>query len=418
MRTIQRTFVSYSSADAEAAKAVADACAKAGAAVFLDQRSLQPASAWYDALQTNLTDADVVFVLVSEAALKSRYVNQEIGMARQAGTKVVPLFLLPRDGLPTEIGSLHGESIVGLRGPALDERIAALLAASERVAIDLPPALRARLDAHDIRTGSALVAVLPAALGSPASGAPFLLPDLREHGPRHVERVLRLAAWVLDEASLQRLSARDVVALVIAVVLRERMLYVPLSALQALIRRSALPPSALADDLPVQRLWQDFVQRARFDDGAAPDVDHRVLLDIALDDTAVAVDAALPWLGRFLRQHQGRLAHEAAAMPPEGFGLPRVLADQIQGPLGAIVPLLARAGDEGLRALVYGFAADGSRPRVVDGAVPVVLAAALPTSTASSPCQTPGSRRSPPISPPTPLRNRPCDHSSRCGTTP
>src|SRR5262245_55245053 len=164
MKTIQRAFVSYSSADAEIAKAVADACEKAGAAVFLDKRSLEPSSTWYDAIKTNLADADVVFLLVSEAALKSRYVNQEIGMARQAGAKVVPLFLVPRGGLPTEIGSLHGESIVGLQGQELEERVGALLAASERSAIDLPPALRDRLDAHDPRTASAFVAVLPAAV--------------------------------------------------------------------------------------------------------------------------------------------------------------------------------------------------------------------------------------------------------------
>lgn len=269
MKTIQRAFVSYSSVDVEVAKAVADSCEKTGAAVFLDQRSLQPSSLWYDALKTNLADADIVFVLISEAALKSRYVNQEIGMAKQAGAKVVPLFLLPRGGLPTEIASLHGESIIGLHGSALEERIAALLLSSERAAIDLPPVLRERLEAHDPRSASAFVAVLPAALGAPVSATPFLLPELREHGPRHVERVLRLAAWILDDSSLKRLSARDIVALVVAVVLRERMLYVPLPALQVLIRRSTLPPVALAEDVPVQRLWQDFVQRARFADNNA-----------------------------------------------------------------------------------------------------------------------------------------------------
>jgi hypothetical protein len=375
-KTIQRAFVSYSSADAEVARGVADACERAGAAVFLDQRSLQPSTFWYDALKTNLADADVVFVLVSEAALKSRYVNQEIGMARQAGAKVVPLFLLLRDGLPPEIGSLHGESIVGLQGAALDERVATLLAAGERAAIDVPPVLRDRLDAHDPRTASAFVAALPAALGAPVGGAPFLLPALREHGPRHIERVLRLSAWILDEASLQRLSARDVIALVLAIVLRERILYVSLPALQVLLRRSTLPPFTVADDVSVQRLWQNFVQRARFDEDAAR-IDHRVLLDLALERGTVPSDAALPWLGRFVRQYQGRLAHETAAVPPEGFLLPRVLTDLLPGRLGTIVPLLARAGDEALRALVDGFAAEGSRPRVIDGAVPVVLAAAL-----------------------------------------
>jgi hypothetical protein len=48
MKPIRRAFVSYPSADADVAKSVADASERAGAAVFLEQRSLQPASTWYD----------------------------------------------------------------------------------------------------------------------------------------------------------------------------------------------------------------------------------------------------------------------------------------------------------------------------------------------------------------------------------
>jgi molecular chaperone HtpG len=381
MKTIRRAFISYSSVDAEVARAVADSCEKVGAVVFLDQRSLQPADEWYESLKRNLADADVVFVLVSAAALKSRYVNQEIGMARQAGAKVVPLFLLPQGALPTEIGSLHGASIAGLRGSALDDSVAALLAQSERSAIDLPPVLRDRLFAHEPRTASAFLALLPAALGAPVNGAPFLLPRLREHGPRHVERLLRLAAWTLGDASLPQLSTRDVVALVVAVVLRERVLYVPLPALQELLRRSALPPFALADDLPVQRLWQNFVQRIRYDEAGSSELDHRALLDLALDGAAAAEGGALLLLGRFVREHQGRLAHEAAAVPPQGFVMPRVLDDLLPGRIRAIVPLLARCGDEGLRGVVDVMAGRGPKPRLVEGAVPVLLAAALRCAT-------------------------------------
>jgi Molecular chaperone, HSP90 family len=376
MNSIERVFVSYSSADALVARAVADACVAAGAVPFLDERALQPAADWYAALQANLAGADVVFVIVSAAALASRYVNQEIGMARQSGAAVVPLFLLPQDDLPPEIASLHGASIVGKQGSALASRIANLLAERERAAIDLPPPLRAKLDAHDARSATAFVGVMPAALGAPASGAPYLLPAIQEHGPRHVERLLRLTAWLFDETTLEKLSARDVATLVVAVIARERVLYVPLPALQQMLRRAMLPPGALADDVPVQRLWQDFVQHSRYEAGTS--VDHRALLDLAFHDDAVADARALPLLGRFVLLYQSRLAHEAAALPPEGFALPRVLTDVLPGRLPALVPLLARSADEALRAVVDHFAPPGARPsRLVDGALPVVLAAAL-----------------------------------------
>jgi hypothetical protein len=151
----------------------------------------------------------------------------------------------------------------------------------------------------------------------------------------------------------------------------------PLQVLQALIRRSTLPPSALADDVPVQRLWQDFVQRNRFENGSISGIGHHALLDLAFNSNAVIGASMIPWLSRFVRQYQGRLAHEVASIPPNGFGLPRSLSDLLQGPLSMIVPLLARAGDEWLRTLTSPFSTDGSRPRNVGGAYPIVLAAAL-----------------------------------------
>jgi hypothetical protein len=108
------------------------------------------------------------------------------------GAKVVPLLLLEAAGLPPDIGSLHGASIVGHEGEALSQRIAALLAASERSAIVLPLPPMEKLSSKDGRTARAFVAALPAALAAPPTGAPYLLPALREHGPPHVERVLRI----------------------------------------------------------------------------------------------------------------------------------------------------------------------------------------------------------------------------------
>lgn len=55
--------------------------------------------------------------------------------------------------------------------------------------------------------------------------------------------------------------------------------------------------------------------------------------------------------------------------------------DLLPSRLHSAVSLLTRAADEALRALAEGFSIDGSRPRLVDGAVPVVLAAALRCAT-------------------------------------
>jgi molecular chaperone HtpG len=163
----------------------------------------------------------------------------------------------------------------------------------------------------------------------------------------------------------------------VAVVMRERVLYMPLAALQELLCRSVLPPIALTEDLPVQRLWQNFVQRTRYEYGGITELDRCALLDLALEEVAAVNTSVLPLLSRFVFEHQGRLAHEAASAPPRAFELPRVLSERLPGRLGALVPLLARAGEEALRGLLVAFSGDKSIPRQVEGAKPLLLAAAL-----------------------------------------
>ena len=377
MAMLRRAFISYSSADAPIAQAVADACEKAGASVFLDRRSLQLSNEWYTSIKTNLADADVVFVLVSEASLKSRYVNQEIGMASQAGAKVVPLFLVVQEGLPTEIARLHGASIAGLRGEVLDARIAELLAASEREAIDLPPAFLDRLCGREARTASAFLSLLPAALKGSDPDTQVLMTRGRAHGSSHVGRLLNLTEWALDEVSRSQLSEQDIFALIVAVVMRERVLYMPLAALQELLCRSALPPIVLTEDLPVQRLWQNFVQRSRYEYSGIAEFERSALLDLALEEAVTVNTLALPMLRRFVLEYQGRLAHEAASVPPRAFKLPLVLSERLPGRLGALVPLLARADEEALRELLVAFSGNRSIPREVEGAKPALLAAGL-----------------------------------------
>ena len=134
---------------------------------------------------------------------------------------------------------------------------------------------------------------------------------------------------------------------------------------------------ALTEDLPVQRLWQNFVQRTRYEHASITELDRCALLDLALEEVAAVNTSALPLLSWFVFEHQGRLAHEAASVPPQAFELPRVLSERLPGRLRALVPLLARAGEEALRGLLVAFSGDKSNPRQVEGAKPLLLAAAL-----------------------------------------
>jgi TIR domain len=109
MSAMSHVFLSYSRADAAVARAVSDAAAAAGASVFFDECSLEASSNWYSSIVERVAEADVVFVLVSQTALASRYVNQEIGMARLAGPRSSRCYFSrppdsrPRSGVSTAL---------------------------------------------------------------------------------------------------------------------------------------------------------------------------------------------------------------------------------------------------------------------------------------------------------------------------
>lgn len=94
-------FISYARADAEAATALAAELEAVGLPVWLDTEALEPGHNWVAEIERGLEEAGYLLLLLSAAALSSRWVEREwtTMLARQLGGKaggvVIPLRLAP-----------------------------------------------------------------------------------------------------------------------------------------------------------------------------------------------------------------------------------------------------------------------------------------------------------------------------------
>ena len=89
-----KIVLSYADSDSVLARALADRLAGAGLRVWFDAREIVPGDNWGAEVQRGLEDADALVVLLSPAAMRSRWVQRDIqyalGTPRFAG-RLVPV---------------------------------------------------------------------------------------------------------------------------------------------------------------------------------------------------------------------------------------------------------------------------------------------------------------------------------------
>jgi hypothetical protein len=85
-----RVFISYSSRDRGDALWLKELVEAAGHRVWLDVFDLRPAARLAAGLESGVRDADVLCVLLSPAAMASRWVAEEIAHARVSGVRSRP----------------------------------------------------------------------------------------------------------------------------------------------------------------------------------------------------------------------------------------------------------------------------------------------------------------------------------------
>ncbi|MGD9511301.1 MAG: toll/interleukin-1 receptor domain-containing protein [Geminicoccaceae bacterium] len=89
-----KAFISYSHVDQEIAKRVALTLKDVGLEVWFDVDQLNAGQSFIGEINTNLTNADYLILLVSEHSLKSRFVDREwMSFLANKGAPIIPLLI-------------------------------------------------------------------------------------------------------------------------------------------------------------------------------------------------------------------------------------------------------------------------------------------------------------------------------------
>ena len=99
-------FLSYAWSDQPAAREIEDRLTAAGCTVWRDEESLEPGDSWRTGIEQAIERADIVVVLISEAAKASDNVGDELAYARMLRRRIVPV-PLTTEKMPLILARLH-----------------------------------------------------------------------------------------------------------------------------------------------------------------------------------------------------------------------------------------------------------------------------------------------------------------------
>lgn len=102
-------FISYSRRNAAAADALFEALTARGFKMTIDRRDLPFGEKWQAQLAEFIRLSDTVIWLISDASIRSEWVNWELDEVARRNKRLVPVMVgdTPRDKLPRQLGEIH-----------------------------------------------------------------------------------------------------------------------------------------------------------------------------------------------------------------------------------------------------------------------------------------------------------------------
>lgn len=100
-----KVFISYVNDDRELARRLSRSLEAAGFEVWLDESNILPGDNWAEKVSQALRDSQAMVVLVSPAAMESKWVRSEIEFAlgaKEYRGRLVPVFVGPRNSIPQD----------------------------------------------------------------------------------------------------------------------------------------------------------------------------------------------------------------------------------------------------------------------------------------------------------------------------
>ena len=100
-----QVFISYTCEDKDLARKLSRRLQDAGFDVWLDENNILPGDNWAEKVSQALKESQAMVVLVSPAAMDSKWVRHEIEFAlgaKEYSGRLVPVFVGPRDRIPED----------------------------------------------------------------------------------------------------------------------------------------------------------------------------------------------------------------------------------------------------------------------------------------------------------------------------
>lgn len=204
-------FLSYARADGKlAATRLRAELERVGFQIWRDLEDMQGGQSWKDQLREALRSVKVVVVLLTPAAIASKYVEWEWGTAQTLEKRVIPLLISPCD-VPDELSRLHYHNLSTEQEYTLG--FAALI--RDLYALATPASNRApQLDA---RTQSGELSDRPVgkpgiSIGGNISGSNLVLGDGNTVGNNNVvQRVTQTGKYNVNLGTAQGLTMGDTI---------------------------------------------------------------------------------------------------------------------------------------------------------------------------------------------------------------
>lgn len=157
MTVLYDCFVSYATAEADLAKAVAQDLRLFGLSVFMAQQALRPGQQWSRVILAALRSSDYVLFIAGDHARHSPYVLQELGGAIYGEKTVIPIVW---NCSPTELpGWTREYQALDMRGLPAEEKRKLVL----QLGNTIREAKRRKANAAALVAGLSLVGLLAAA---------------------------------------------------------------------------------------------------------------------------------------------------------------------------------------------------------------------------------------------------------------
>lgn len=224
---------------------------------------------------------------------------------------------------------------------------------SSSTTLNVPERINAKLEQDQALHAATLTSIQTLRPWIATSTIPFF-PEYTDHGLTHLQEVLHLAEYLVDDRAWGVITPADAAVFVISVLLHDCAMHITEDGFAALIdQQDRYPPVLYQGDRPWAEMWSEFMSEAKRFDG-------RKLIALFGNTRPVRSPPSDPaeltlrdrqLIGEFLRRHHHRLGHDIAINGVPGPTNDRLRLEGLPPHIADLAGIIARSHGQSLRSM-------------------------------------------------------------------